>query len=741
MTDNKRQEDGAGSRRPRRPWADHWLLEAFQRLGHPAVGRLTGVQADSAWEALEQAGATPAQLLETACALSARNPADLDAVGPAQAQLLEKALAVRYGVVPVRLRDGMLELACANPLLLDLERALEFATGFRMQLTVASPAAVRMALVRIYEAESPVQGPPARFSWVSQGHKQAPAAESIRGGAVETLDCIVADALAQRASDIHIEPSEAGLLVRFRLDGVLADVRHVPREIAGHLMSRLKIMAGLDIADRLRPQDGRASVVFDGGGVDLRISTLPLGSDGEKAVLRLLNSGETNADLGSLGFTSRESQRFEKLLTLTEGLVLVTGPTGSGKTTTLYSALRHVKSQASNLVTVEDPIEYRLEGVNQVQVHERSGLTFAAALRSILRQDPDVVMVGEIRDAETANIAIKASMTGHVVLSTLHTNDAPSTLARLLDIGAEPSAIAGALKGIVAQRLVRKLCLACSQPDTLDDLQVEFQYLLAEEDCAHLRRAVGCPECRHTGYRGRTIVAEVLVVTPDMQRAIARGVDGTELTSLAKRGGMRTLWEAGLERVVTGVTSLHELLDNIAAPLIEYNSAQAEVDALIGGLFTSSSARPATVQASQPSLGGLTPGRLTLAGRAGAGAGKRVLLVDEVRASRRALRDQLEAAGFRVLEAADGEAALAYARRLRPDFVVTEIATPRLDAIGLLQALAQEPDPPCVVVSTDQTDPELLAWLRELGAHEVTGKPLDLALLAVRLERRTAGAA
>ncbi|MFL5493636.1 MAG: ATPase, T2SS/T4P/T4SS family, partial [Gemmatimonadales bacterium] len=349
--------------------------------------------------------------------------------------------------------------------------------------------------------------------------------------------------------------------------------------------------------------------------------------------------------------------------------------------------------------------------------------------------------VGEIRDAETANIAIKASMTGHVVLSTLHTNDAPSTLARLLDIGVEPSAIAGALKGIVAQRLVRKLCAACSQPDTIDDLEPEFQYLLAEHDCTHLRRAVGCLECRHTGYRGRTIVAEVLVATPDVQRAIARGVDASELTSLVKRGGMRTLWEAGLERVVTGLTSLHELLDNIAAPLVEHNTAQAEVDALVGGLLSTSSAPPVIRPASPPPLAGPTSGRLTLAGRSGPGTAKRVLIVDEVRASRRTLRDQLEAAGFRVLEAADGEAGLAYARRLRPDYIVSDIAVPRLDAIGLLQALSQEPDPPSMVVSTDQTDPELLAWIRELGAHEVTSKPLDVNLLAGPLARRTAGAA
>jgi CheY-like chemotaxis protein len=272
-------------------------------------------------------------------------------------------------------------------------------------------------------------------------------------------------------------------------------------------------------------------------------------------------------------------------------------------------------------------------------------------------------------------------------------------------------------------------------PDTLEDLQEEFQYLLIEEDCTRLRKAVGCPACRHTGYQGRTVIPEVLVVTPEVQRAIARGADYPELTSLVRKGGMRTLWEAGLERVVAGTTSLHELLDNVAAPLVENHGAQSAVDALLNELKTGVSSPPDTPWVPEPSRGDPSGGArsIPLPGRDDRGEQTRVLVVDEHRAGRRALREELEGAGFQVLEAADGEAALAYARRLRPDLVITEIATPRLDAVGLLQALAQDTAPPRVIVCTDQTDEELLAWLRELGAWDVVRRPLDVGLVTRRL--------
>jgi Tfp pilus assembly pilus retraction ATPase PilT/CheY-like chemotaxis protein len=419
-------------------------------------------------------------------------------------------------------------------------------------------------------------------------------------------------------------------------------------------------------------------------------------------------------------------------------MLLVTGPTGCGKTTTLYAALHQIKSTQTNLVTVEDPIEYRLEGVNQVQVQDKAGLTFAAALRSILRQDPDVVLVGEIRDAETAGIAIKASMTGHLVLSTLHTNDAPSAVGRLADIGADLSALSGALKGIVAQRLVRRLCSECSIPVAASELPAEQQVLLTGKRTDKLRKPVGCAACRGTGYRGRMVVPEVLVVTPEIQRAIARKANRSELEDLARQGGMHTLWGAGINRVLAGTTSLHELLDNVSAPTTDAAASQTAIDQLLREM------RPkhkATGSAASPNAA--PPLQLASAHIPGKEA-KRVLVVHEMRDTRRSLRLALEAQGLGVIEAADGESALAYARRLRPDAVVTEVAVPRLDGFGLLQSMRADSDAAAVFIYTEQTDSALLAWGLELGAVEACTTATDAAAFAARVRdvlsaRRAAG--
>jgi type II secretory ATPase GspE/PulE/Tfp pilus assembly ATPase PilB-like protein/CheY-like chemotaxis protein len=695
---------------PRKPWDDRWLLRAFQRLGHPAVTEVARYdRLDTAWEALEAAGAEAGQILETACALSRRDPApDFAGIGPTEATLLDGALAARYGVVPLGARDGRLLVASANPLFPDLQQDLEFAVGVRVTLLVAPPQAIRGAVARIYaEPRTPSRH---RIEW-SVPDRPGGVTVGVRGTATETLDEVLLDALERGASDLHLEPRQQGLLARYRVDGVLGGDRLLPESLALHLISRLKIMAGLDIADRLRPQDGRATLTYEGRPVDLRVSTLPLGRNGEKAVIRILDAERSLLDLSSLGFGSRDRRGIETLLRRPEGMILVTGPTGSGKTTTLYSALRYVQSGRSNLVTVEDPIEYRLEGVNQVQIHERSGLTFAAALRSILRQDPDVVLVGEIRDVETANIAVRASMTGHLVLSTLHTNDAVSAVARLLDMGIDAVAVASAVQGIAAQRLIRRLCPDCRRPTTLARLPVEQQRLLTGKDCSRLHEAVGCGRCRGTGYRGRTIVAELIVVGEELRRAITRREPPEILTEQARREGMRSLWDSGIDLVLEGTSSLHELIDNVVAPAaggLVQEATQADVDALLRTLV--------------PSRGpqGVTPPPA----RAAVPAGRRVLIVDDDRDGRAALRALLEMAGLTVLEAADGEVAHAYARRLAPSAIVTEVALPRLDAVGLLQALGGEGPP--VVVYTRETDEALHHWLRELGAADVVVKPGDV---------------
>ncbi|HEY2066893.1 MAG TPA: ATPase, T2SS/T4P/T4SS family, partial [Gemmatimonadaceae bacterium] len=356
--------------------------------------------------------------------------------------------------------------------------------------------------------------------------------------AVRLVDSLIADGIRAGASDIHLEPEEQGLAVRHRVDGVLRQVRTLARSVGPSLASRVKILSGLDISDRLRPQDGRARVAIGGAVVDLRVSTLPA-SHGEKIVIRVLDGSAGLRSLDAIGFSAADLARIRTLLEQREGLVLVTGPTGSGKTTTLYAALREIQMRGVNVVTVEDPIEYRLPGIVQVQVHERAGLTFGKALRSIMRQDPDVILVGEIRDRETAEIAIQASLTGHLVLSTLHTNDAASAVSRLVDIGVPPYQIATALKGVVAQRLVRRSCSTCA--------------------------ASGCDAC-DGGYRGRLAIAEILVASPELERRVAAGAPTDAVAEAARASGCVSLWESGLALIQRGETTMEELRRVAAHP-------------------------------------------------------------------------------------------------------------------------------------------------------------------------------
>jgi type II secretory ATPase GspE/PulE/Tfp pilus assembly ATPase PilB-like protein/CheY-like chemotaxis protein len=736
-------EPTGGTRPVRQPWTDRWLLDLFRQNGHPAAEKVGA--AASAWEALEVAGASESEIVRAVCDLAGVGRADISKLGAECAALLPLTLAQRYDVVAVRVDGSTLEVATSNPLSQHLERDLAFAVARRVRVVVASPAAIRKARERIYkEALSP--RPKTRVAWVANEKTPEPASQAARGVAVEALERIVTDALDQRASDIHFEPQDGELVVRFRVDGVLHDVTRIAPDIAPLLLSRIKVSAGLDIANRLRPQDGRASLVFDGRPIDVRISTLPLGERVEKAVLRLLDASSTALNLSTLGFSDHETSRFERMLASTEGMVLVTGPTGSGKTTTLYSALRHVQSRETNIVTVEDPIEYRLEGINQVQVNDRAGLTFASALRSILRQDPDVVLIGEIRDSETAGIAVKASMTGHLVLSTLHTNDAPSAIGRLADIGVDIAALADALNGIVAQRLVRRLCSVCSRRARLEDLPPEHQLVLAGRDTSGLRLPVGCAACRNTGYRGRMAIAEMLLIDEEARQLIGRSSNRLDVLSLARKSGMHTLWETGITSVLDGSTSVRELLEHVTAPIPEGELGQNDVDRLLSDLLGQKPVAPASpapapapaaiavpIDAPAPTVARTQATRVVIGPRNSDDNRPRVLVVHETRHRRRIMRDALVRAGCSVIEAMDGEAALMYACKLRPDAIVSEIALPKLDGIGLMQSLLTEGVVTRVFLYTEQTDSTLLEWAKEVGATDVLTTADDVATLATRV--------
>ena len=738
------------ARAARTPWHDRWLLDAFRELGHTFPDRLP--LTPTAWEALEESGIATSEIVRVVCDVAGAPAVDVSSLGPEAAELLPARLATRYDVVAIRLDGRTLEVATANPLGENLERDLAFACAKRIRVHVASPAAIRAARERVYA--EPVAAPTARLTWIVPQSPLMPTVAPTRGVAVDTLDRIVIDAVDQRASDIHLEPKDGELIIRFRVDGMLHDVGRVPADVTPLLLSRLKVSAGLDIANRLRPQDGRASMLLDGRQVDLRVSTLPLGERMEKAVVRILDTAATALDFETLGLSGQEQGALRRLLHSNEGMILVTGPTGSGKTTTLYAALRNVKSSETNIVTVEDPIEYRLGGVNQVQVNEKSGLTFAAALRSILRQDPDVVLVGEIRDVETAGIAIRASMTGHLVLSTLHTNDATSAISRLHDMGVDLSALAGALKAVIAQRLVRRLCTECSVPVSVDDLPVEHRTLLEGRDTSGLRRPVGCAACRGTGFRGRMVVVEMLVIDEETQQLMARTSQRLEILQLARKNGMHTLWETGVQRVLQGLTSIAEIIANITAPIPDGEMHQEDVDRLLSEIMggpapadgsappnEGRAAGPAPVRAdTAPVAVDRTPPhtatravRLQIAPRAENTRGPRVLVVNESRERRRHLRAALERVGCVVIEAAEGEAALSYACRLRPDAVLTDLALPRFDGIGLLQVLRAEAVVDHVFVFTEQQDETLLEWVRELGATDVLTSADDVATVATRV--------
>ena len=524
--------------------ADAWLRPVLADLVSATdLAAIEAAVSTSYWETATRVSPLTDDEIVVAVSERLRLPAAKRLLASSQArERVPEELARRYRILPLSLTGDTLEIATANPFDIDCERTLAFASGRKVRMLLAPPSRIDKRIDEVYRPEDAVakildsvaerrelDDPPEPVEEPASYLDES----AIERPVVKLVDHIVAEGIACRASDIHLEAEEQGIAVRYRIDGVLRQAMTLPRMIGVPLVSRIKIMANMDIADRLRPQGGRARVGAKGVGIDLRVSTLP-SAHGEKVVIRILDARTTARSLDSLGFSRDESARIHRLLDAREGLVLVTGPTGSGKTTTLYAMLRHVQARGVNIVTVEDPVEYRTPGIVQVQVNEKAGLTFAAALRSILRQDPDIVLIGEIRDRETAAIAVQASLTGHLVLATLHTIDACSSIARMTDLGVEPQKMAAALKGVVAQRLVRRTC-ACVAP-------------------------AGCARCGGTGFHGRIAVAEIVISTPELERRISRGDGVPSLVEAARAGGASSIWESGLAHVAAGDSTREELL-------------------------------------------------------------------------------------------------------------------------------------------------------------------------------------
>jgi type IV pilus assembly protein PilB len=513
-------------------------------------------------------------MLEFLSQLSNAPPIDLRNYepDPALTRLIPGDVATKFKALPVARAGRRLVVAMTNPSNLFALDDLKFITGCDIDAHVTTEMSLKRALDRAYDSAGTMADVMKGMEEDVDVLEDDDAAEAEAGIAgaeeapiVKLVNSLIADAVRKGTSDIHIEPYEKSMRVRFRIDGVLHEMMAPPFKFKQAIISRLKIMAELDIAERRVPQDGRIKIKVLNRTIDLRVASLPT-IFGEKIVMRILDKANLNIDLEKLGFEPKSMKDFVHAIQQPYGMVLVTGPTGSGKTTTLYSALSRVNTPEVNVMTAEDPVEYNLDGINQVLVNEDIGLSFAAALKSFLRQDPNIIMVGEIRDIDTASIATKAALTGHLVLSTLHTNDAATAIGRLVDMGIEPFLVSSSVNLVLAQRLVRRICVHCKKPLRLnDEVLDELQMTRADAEGTGISEGPGCVDCNGTGYRGRQGVYEVMTLTPALRELILDRAPATEIKKVAIEEGMLTLRRDGLEKLKKGITSVEEILKETAA--------------------------------------------------------------------------------------------------------------------------------------------------------------------------------
>lgn len=551
------------SHRPQKmPANDEYVIEILKD-----VGLLTQVQVDDISERtgglhlvdnlIRENVVSESDVYRTLATQNGMDFTDLSVVtpNPDLTDLITTETARRYKTIPISEHDGTLVLAISDPMDFEAVDGIGFLLKRPVEFVCATPAQILEKLDRLYPLELEGMSGEATEEEAESGVDDAPI--------IKLVSTLLVEAQSARASDIHIEPLEKSLRIRFRIDGNLQEVQSPPKKLQGAIISRLKIMTGsMSIAEKRVPQDGRIQVKVGDKTVDLRVNSVPT-VHGESIVMRILDKSSLMLGLPELGFLSDDQALFERLVQMPDGIILVTGPTGSGKTTTLYGCLNYMNKPNRKIITVEEPVEYQMSGINQVQVNTEIGMTFPAALRAMLRQAPNIIMVGEIRDKETAQIAINASLTGHLVLSTLHTNDAPGAIARLADIGVQPFLVSSALRAVMAQRLVRKLCGVCKQPTELSDYEARTLNL----DTAQLTKAtpmkpVGCDKCKGRGFRGRMGIFEIMVTDDEIRQMINHGATTIQLRQRTRELGMRTLREDGIRKVLAGLTTAEEVISS-----------------------------------------------------------------------------------------------------------------------------------------------------------------------------------
>jgi type II secretory ATPase GspE/PulE/Tfp pilus assembly ATPase PilB-like protein len=644
----------------------------------------------------------------------------------AVAALLPVAFCQKRGIAPLGFNGDVLRVAVTNPMDHSVLQDAEFRTGKKTIAVVVTqtwletlfsrlyPEADRAATYDMLAAVKPSGEVEATSDTEYDLVDPASLAHDVKlPPIIKLVNLILSDAAKAGASDVHIEPHEQLLQVRQRVDGLLHDVLTIPHHLQDATISRFKIMSGMDISERRKPQDGRSRLRFEGRRIDLRVSTMPT-QFGEKIVIRLLNADKALLTIDQLGLSPGNLRLMKSFLSNAQGMVLVTGPTGSGKTSTLYSALSSIKSSTNNIITLEDPIEMQIAGVNQMQINTRAGVTFASGLRSILRQDPNVILVGEIRDQETADIALGAAQTGHLLLSTLHTNDAAATITRLLDLGVQPFLIASSLLGIIAQRLVRRPCPACAipqQPDAETIERVGGASRLPPD--GQWVAAKGCDQCGRSGFKGRIAIHEVLAITDDVRDLISSRAAEHLVKKATKRAGMRTLLEDGIEKAARGLTTLDEVLRVVS------RSDAADRSADMPPIEE-------PVAAPVPDLA--APGSATRRGR--------VLVVEDSATIVAVVTYFLQLEGFDVLVAEDGLVGLDMALRERPDVIVSDVNMPGMGGLAMVRTLRGDPRMAHVriMMLTSESSVESETEGLAAGADDYMLKPVEPRRLAARVK-------